>query len=485
MLKEKLIHLNKVLYELDHEYNKQWWNYSTIGSPLATEDINEKKKKIFDDETTFDQLKTEIYKQNNDELNLRRAILFLRQFYINRVNLDDNIQALIHEITENELTFDATINGKTYTINEIRLLSKDFTNHKLQNEAIKRLEILNERKKRKFLEIIKLRNELSRILGFRNYSEIFFFGITPGLEGFLDLINNTVNDYVKIAKEWEVWIRNISGEQSLNKGASNIQVELDQYYKMLNPQDTMFDLLKSWELVESFQNIRIFSANDHPRKKHWWTFCQPVSIPDDIRISINTINSFEYLETYYHEMGHAIHYASIDQSEWIFKVEDLMTEISASIFTNICMENEWIERNLKIKNESLIEKIKKVNITRNPVTILSRCIDFLFMLNLYTNETTTPETVFDDLYNSIFCYRDHQLSTIKPGCIFELYYADDPFYGLFHLVGEIMGKKSIECILQHYESIYSKEVGNMLVKELFSPGNSIDWLKRINKLLFL
>lgn len=479
-LEEKLIQLNKLLSEIEHTYNLRWWNYATLDLPLGIVDLNEEKKKIYYDESLFAALKEESKKERNYEAKSHKMKLYLRQFYINRVELNNDLLKLKNEIIEDELSSVSTINGKEYSIKELITIVKNSLNPYMCNEARKRLDELNKRKEEKFIEIIRLRNVESRKLGFKNYIDVYFDGLEPSIDKCIEFTEKTITCYTEKAKEWEYWLKSVSAEDEINEALRKIKDELKIYYKNLNPKDSFIKILKVWGLEDLLNKIHIYTSKDLPDKKHWWTFCQPISIPDDIRISISELNSTEFVEALYHELGHAIHYASIEQDDWVFKKEDLFTEIPASFMANICSEDEWIERFLKIKDKSVKEKIKRVSISRDPVAILSRCLDFLLMVKLYEEEEN-PDKIFNDLYRSIFEYRGQDSISSKKWN-FEILFAEEPFYGLFHLIGEIMGRKILDFLLKDYGSIFCKSVGEIISKKLFKPGNSESWVRRVNNI---
>lgn len=478
ILKKRLIKIDKLLSEIECTYNLRWWSYATLGIPLETADLNEEKKKIYYDDSLFEALKEEVREKENKES--RKIRLYLRQFYINRVELDNNLPKLKNEIIEDELSSVSTINGKEYSIKELVTIAQTPLNSYMRNKARERLEELNERKEEKFIEIIRLRNEASRKLGFKSYVDIYFYGLEPDISEYIDFVERTIICYAEEAKEWERWLKSSAKSDEINKTIKEIQEELRAYYNVLSPEETFIDILKIWGLEDLLTRIHIFTSEDLPHKKHWWTFCQPISIPYDIRISVNKLNSVEFIEALYHELGHAIHYASIEQDDWIFKKEDLFTEIPAAFMANICSEDEWIERFLKIKDTSIKEKIKRVSISRDPTVILSRCLDFLLMLRLYESEEN-PNKVFSSLYERIFGYRKKNHNESNKWN-FEILFVEEPFYGLFHLIGEIFGRKILDFLLNDYGSIFCKSFGEIIHNKLFKPGNSVEWLKRVNSI---
>lgn len=480
ILEEKLIQLNKLLSEIEHVYNLRWWNYATLGLPLEIVDLNEEKRKIYYDDSLFEALKEESRKEGNYEAKSHKMKLYLRQFYINRVELNDGLIKLKNEIIEDELSSVSTINGKEYSIKELVAIVKNSLDPSMCNEAEKRLVELNERKEEKFVEIIRLRNESSRKLGFKNYIGIYFYGLEPDISEFVDFIERTIIYYSEKAKEWERWLKSSTNNDEIDNAMRKIQEELRVYYNVLSPEKTFIEILKIWGLEDLLTRIHVFNSKDSPSKKHWWTFCQPINIPDDIRISINKLNSAEFVETLYHELGHAIHYASIEQSDWIYKKEDLFTEIPASFMANICSEDEWIERFLKIRDTSIKEKIKRVSISRDPVVILSRCLEFLLMVKLYEEEEN-PNNIFNNLYRKIFGYREQNYIRNKKWN-FEILFAEEPFYSLFHLIGETIGRKILDFLLKDYGSIFCKSVGEVISNNLFKPGNSVNWIKRVKSI---
>lgn len=480
ILEKKLIQLNKFLSKNEYAYNLRWWNYATLGLPLEIADLNEEKKKIYYDDSLLKAFE-EVKEKEVNEIKNRKVKLYLRQIYMNRVELNDDLLKLKDEIIEDELSSVSTINGKEYSIKELLSIVKNSLDPYIFNEARKRLDELNKRKEEKFVEIIRLRNELSRKLGFKNYIDIYFYGLEPSINEYIEFTEKTITSSTEKAKDWESWLKLTTCKNKTNDALKEIKEELRVYYDLLNPVKTFIDILKIWGLEDLSTRIHIFTSKDLLNKKHWWTFCQPINIPDDIRISINELDSVEFVETLYHELGHSIHYASIVENEWIFKKEDLFTEIPASFMANICSEDEWIERFLKIKDTSIKEKIKRVSVSRDPTVILSRCLEFLLMVRLYEKEEN-PNNIFNDSYKKIFAYRGQDLFSRKEWN-FEILFIEEPFYSLFHLIGEIIGRKILDFLIKEYKSIFCEYVGETIRDKLFKPGNSVSWVKRISNLL--
>jgi len=157
ILEEKLIQLNKFLSKNEYAYNLRWWNYATLGLPLEIADLNEEKKKIYYDDSLLKAFE-EVKEKEENEIKNRKVKLYLRQIYMNRVELNDDLLKLKDEIIEDELSSVSTINGKEYSIKELLSIVKNSLDPYIFNEARKRLDELNKRKEEKFVEIIRLRN---------------------------------------------------------------------------------------------------------------------------------------------------------------------------------------------------------------------------------------------------------------------------------------------------------------------------------------
>lgn len=79
-------------------------------------------------------------------------------------------------------------------------------------------------------------------------------------------------------------------------------------------------------------------------KKEARAACYSITVPDDIRITVKPSGGIPDFETFFHEGGHALHFANSTDPAWEFQQlgNNAMTEAYAGFFENMWSEPAWL-----------------------------------------------------------------------------------------------------------------------------------------------
>ena len=86
-------------------------------------------------------------------------------------------------------------------------------------------------------------------------------------------------------------------------------------------------------------------VDDEPReKKNPRAACYSITVPDDVRITVKPTGGIPDFETFFHEGGHALHFANSASPVWEFQQlgNNAVTESYAGFFEDVWSDPEWL-----------------------------------------------------------------------------------------------------------------------------------------------
>ncbi|HOO55647.1 MAG TPA: M3 family metallopeptidase [bacterium] len=108
--------------------------------------------------------------------------------------------------------------------------------------------------------------------------------------------------------------------------------------------------------LETKAGTKIKIDDEIREKKHPRAACYSMTVPDDIRITVKPSGGKPDFETFFHEGGHAMHYANTEEKDWEYQSlgNNAVTEGFAIFFENIWGDYEWL-----LKYRELVEEYNR------------------------------------------------------------------------------------------------------------------------------
>jgi len=514
-LQDFIVKYEKVVKPLMANRNQAEWDAYTTGKEvffnattkysLQIDSVHQKNenflylKKLREDEIIADPL-------------LKRQLDILYAEYVEgQINPDLNrrITELASKIDGLFANFRTTLDGKTYTDNQVTEYLKSEKNLKFREQIWHAQKSLGSEVSEHIRSLAKLRNEAAEELGYKNY---FYMAMdNRGLDPekvttvFDELYELTMEPYTSLHREIETVFAKRYGidpdeirpwhyEDLFAQSAPAIfEINLDQFYKKTNIP----------EIANSFYVSARIPVNDildrsdlyerEGKNQHAFSFC--LDRKQDIRILCNIVPNERWMETMLHELGHAIYDKHIDQTLPFLLREPahpFTTEGIAMFFGSYASNANWMQKALQIsdKEKRKIEKVTRANLRLSKLVFARwSMVVFNFEKNFYQNPDQDLNKLWWDLVEKYQMIKrpDNPVGTEWAT---KIHIATYPVYYQNYQLGEIFASQILNYIAENYynnanldEVIFwqKPEAGNYLKNKIFSVGKKLPWNEMIKE----
>lgn len=463
---------------------------------------------VLSNKAYFDKLKNFNGDSEIQNDTLKRTILVLyNQFLSKQVDttLLGKISAKSAEIEKKFSTFRADLgNGEKISDNQIEeILKKETNSEKLKAAWMAHKEIGNVVVK-DVIEIVKLRNESAKKLGFKNFHEMSiklseqdpeellkFFDELDKLtrQSYIE-VKNEIDDSLaakcKIAKSdlmpWHYQNRYFQEAPKINSfdldsyfKNTNIEALTKQYYTSVgHPIDEM--VAKS-DLYEKPGKMQHAYCTDIDRDKN------------DIRVVCNITPSHKWMETMLHEYGHAVYQKYVGAKlPWVLKqpAHTFATEGIAMLFGRLATSPAWMKENLKLDDataNSISANCKKS--MRMQQLVFSRWVQvvYRFEKEMYANPDQDLNKLWWDLVEK-YQMMKRPAGRNSPDWATKIHIATYPCYYHSYLLGEVFASQ-LYCTINEkvlkanpvgdYGWTGNKEVAKFLEEKVYAPALLYYW----------
>jgi len=360
------------------------------------------------------------------------------------------------------------------------------------------------------IKLVKLRNEVAKDLGFRNYHEmsLTLSDQDPKEVGklFDELDSLTKGAFAQAKGEIDnyfVKYYNLKGKEELmpwnyqnrffQEAPKIYDLDLDKYYKDQNLENItskfyagiglpIDDMLKKSDLFEKP------GKNQH-------AFCTDIDNEGDVRVLCNIKPNPIWMNTMLHEFGHAVYDKNIDINlPFILRdpAHTFTTEAIAMMFGRFSSNPQWIRDMMGIPDE---EKLKIAdNCFKNlrlEQLVFSRWaqVMYRFEKEMYKNPDQDLNKLWWDLVEKYQLLK-RPAGRNEPDWATKIHIATYPCYYHNYLLGELLASQLYYYIVGNilksqdykFQSFVGKpEVGAYLKEKVFMPGSRWYWNEMIEK----
>jgi peptidyl-dipeptidase A len=379
---------------------------------------------------------------------------------------------------ENELiAFEPEIDGKKYSRTDLMEILRKESDRDFRRKAWAAEEPLGERMKERVLRLINMRNEKAREMGFSGYTD--FSLKTDGLS--------------------VEWLRQLN-ERIVKESASAVEGILSQCREKMNIEqvsewDTRFfgreylsripdSMFPRDGIVPTIE--KTFTFYGYPLDK------LPVKIEicdlpfggltitlepgKDIRVLINPADGFNWYETMFHEMGHALHGSLIDTEYVIITHGDpgFFWEGIACVMQEIWRRPSFIATVSGASIEDAEEEIMLLKQKQN-LSLAGLIANIEFELSLYER----GDGDIDERYASLRKNITGIHADPSPVWAANTFNISHPVYLQNYLLSEIMASQISELFTAGNGTLDDPGFLHYIVKHLIEPGGKISWQDKL------
>jgi peptidyl-dipeptidase A len=397
--------------------------------------------------------------------------------------------------------FRAKFDGKLVTENDLVEKLRTEKNPAIRKKVWESTKEVGDILAPKILDLVRLRNQLAKSLGFSDYfamqmklqevdsEKLFAFFeelSTKSAHAYaklLDRMEKEMSETYQVTKEdlgpW-AWKDPFGQEDplavnldTLIKGTDVVQVAREFYKKMNQPVEK---ILEKSDLYER-------------EKKSQHAFCIDMDRRGDVRTLDNIRPTLRWMDTILHELGHGIYELGFDSAlPWLLRTPPHMitTEAMALFSGRQAYNPEFYKEFFPADKEKQVLSVKALESQKRRQLIFSR---WVFVMTFFEKELyKNPE---QDL-NGLWWRLVEKYQGIRPPIGREshqdwaakYHIAMAPVYYYSYLLGEVFASSLKETILEKEKcNLWSPKAGDFLQKNLFFPGNRYRWDVLIEKVL--
>ncbi|QLH53770.1 MAG: hypothetical protein CH6_2077 [Candidatus Kapaibacterium sp.] len=498
------------------EMSLQYFVAATNSTPENWEKyakLEMKVNEILSNKNLFERIKK--IKESNlidDPIKKRRIEVLYLTFLGKQVDTAklNQITKLQSEIENKYSSYRTIYKNKKLSDNDVEEILKTSTNSKELKEVWESQKQIGRLVAEDILKLVKLRNEVARQLGFKNYHDMSLrlSEQDPAeIEKLFDELDNLTRDAFKkekqlmdevLAKRYKIKPEELMPWHYQNRffqeAPKIYDVDVDKYYQ----DKDIVKLAKDYYASIGLPIDDIIARSDlyERENKNQHAFCINIDRDaKDIRILCNIKPNARWMETTLHENGHALYEKYLDEKlPWDLKTPAhiFTTEAIAMLFGRFATNPQWmLDMNCISQDEANKIKDEVRKTLRLQQLVFSRWsqVMFRFEKSMYENPDQDLNKLWWDLVEKYQLLKKPE-GRNEPDWATKIHIATSPCYYHNYLLGELLASQLYNYIVtnvlkgnpgQDYSFYNKKEVGKYLIDNVFSPGAKYFWNDMIEK----
>ncbi len=497
-----------------NELNISHWEATAKGSEELYKkyaDLELKLKKIYRRKDEFEFLKElRNSKEIKDPFIKRQIELLYLDYFGNQVDekLLEKIVKLSSEIEGKFNTFRAEFEGQKVPDNTLSDILKEEKNVERRKRAWEASKKVGEEVAENLKELVKLRNQAARSLGFPNYYELQIYLNEQNVEEIFSLFDKLA----EVAEPSFIKIKDKIDESFAKKFKIKKEELKPYHYQDFFFQEVqavgdvnMDDYLKEKDvkvIVENFYNHLNLPVSEMLQRsdlyeregKYQHAYCIDIDREGDVRTMCSIRNNRYWLETLMHELGHGVYSMNIDKNlPWLLREEShiFTTEAIAELFGSLPTNPLWLIEFAEIPVD-VVEKWRPTLEEERKMGLLIFCMWSEVMVHferaLYENPDQDLNNLWWDLVEKYQKVKRIE-GRDKPDWAAKIHLTSSPVYYHNYMLGNLLAS---QLFLKMAEKVNvpmpfmisfkkNPELGNYLKEKIFKSGKLYNWKELIEK----
>jgi peptidyl-dipeptidase A len=457
--------------------SEEYWKFYTRGDPGNTDTYEKIQSEILGDPKTFAKLKAWEGKVA-DPLLARRVDLLYRVLAMAQVTSQEKIYTLQNSLQKVQINFRSTYQGKPATQNELTNILRYGKDRNQRKEAWIARNQVGKEMAPDLTRLIRLRNEEARKLG---YSSFYSMSLELGeideawlFQALGELDRLSQEPYAK----WQGRVRKQIGVPQLEPW--DAQFDYDNVQEKVKPYFPKQQILP--RLKQTYQGIGLdidkmpilIDDEERPGKsQHAFSFA--IEVPTDIRILANADDGVASYRTLFHEMGHAVYSASIQQPTYLLQdaASPCFTEGIGQFFPMFLEEQPWLTGAAGVPSDLAKDFRKR---TKEDAAYSVRF--YLVMLHFEQEAYRNPE---QDLTSLWWAMNEKYLGLPQHPEVASwasiIHFTSHPAYYQNYLLADMIAAQLMHHLKQDQGPVLDNaKTGEFLRTKIFSKGSSVPWM---------
>jgi len=491
------------------------WNAETTGNEeeyKKAADLEYKMSQIFANKNDFEKIK-KIKESGHikDELLVRQMNIIYNAFLGEQIDTNKT-RAMIDKQSQISQTFNKfrpVVGTDTLTDNQIEATLRTSTDNKLLEESWNASKKSGAAVAEQVIELVKMRNEAAKELGFKNYHEMSLSLSEQDpeqIEKLFDELDSLTRDsFAQLKNEMDEYFAQrykVKKEELMPWHYQNrffqeapkiYPVDLDVYYK----DKDVVALTKTYFKGVGLDIDDMLAKSDmfERKGKNQHAFCTDIDREGDVRVLCNTQNNASWMNTLLHEFGHAVYSKYNDRALPYFlrdAAHTFTTEAIAMFFGRLASNPQWMVENLGISKEEAAKIADDCYKTlRLEQLTFSRWaqVMYRFEKGMYEDPDRGLNKLWWDLVEKYQLLKRPE-GRNQPDWASKIHIALYPCYYHNYLMGELLASQLSYYVAKNYYNTENlnnvsftnnPEVGKYMVEKVFKPGMKYEWNDMIEK----
>ncbi|HPB24660.1 MAG TPA: M2 family metallopeptidase [Bacteroidales bacterium] len=491
------------------------WNAETTGNEeeyKKAADLEYKMSQIFANKNDFEKIK-KIKESGHikDELLVRQMNIIYNAFLGEQIDTNKT-RAMIDKQSQISQTFNKfrpVVGTDTLTDNQIEATLRTSTDNKLLEESWNASKKSGAAVAEQVIELVKMRNEAAKELGFKNYHEMSLSLSEQDpeqIEKLFDELDSLTSDaFAQLKNEMDEYFAQrykVKKEELMPWHYQNrffqeapkiYPVDLDVYYK----DKDVVALTKTYFKGVGLDIDDMLAKSDmfERKGKNQHAFCTDIDREGDVRVLCNTQNNASWMNTLLHEFGHAVYSKYNDRALPYFlrdAAHTFTTEAIAMFFGRLASNPQWMVDNLGISKEEAAKIADDCYKTlRLEQLTFSRWaqVMYRFEKGMYEDPDRGLNKLWWDLVEKYQLLKRPE-GRNQPDWASKIHIALYPCYYHNYLMGELLASQLSYYVAKNYYNTENlnnvsftnnPEVGKYMVEKVFKPGMKYEWNDMIEK----
>ncbi len=502
----------KRIRPLDIKAGKAWWNANTTGKDedfKAKEDIQNELDAALADPSKFAELKGLKAAKDAGKIDdqvTARAVDVLYLLYLEKqvdAAVLKKITAKANAVEQKFNVFRAKVGDRELPDSEVRKVLKESKDSKEREAVWTASKKVGADVEADLKELVKLRNEAAKQLGFKNYHVMMTtLNEQDGdklIKLFDDLDELTRKPFAdakadideKLAKRCGVKVADLMpwhyDDPFFQESPAVFDADLDAPYKKA-------DILKLCERFYDGVGLpigKVIKNSDLYEKKgkspH--AFCTDIDREGDVRVLANIVPTEYWMGTMLHELGHAV-YSSLNIPQgvpYVLRGEAhiLTTEGVAMQFQKFSKQRAWLEKmGVNVDDGAKFDEAA-AKVLRNELLIFSRWCQVMlrFEKGMYENPDQDLNKLWWDLVEKYQLLK-RPAGRNAPDYGAKIHICSAPVYYHNYMMGQLFASQVHHALCKELypdqpvgDVLYigDKKVGEFMKKKVFEPGRTLGW----------
>jgi oligoendopeptidase F len=467
-IQTELDHREKQLEQLYAEYWRTEYRIAQGEKNVSSLDVQRRIREVVADDAFLARLKDANFK---DPVLQRRRQLFLEEAMATKISSDPELAKLVEEIGADESEMRYRVDEKMLARSELRNLMGHDPDRELRHKAWDAMAQLTAKTGERIRRAMKLRIELARKHTGRPFAD--FMLERKGIESRARLMQW----FEEIGKEtgpaYRELLENIKTKLKIEKVEP---WDLSYYFSTLTGdfEDKAFVPERAWgQILKATAPLGYdFKRPPVDVKITEITFgggTYPILYQREVKILINKYQGLRFVDTLFHESGHALHYSFNNEPSFILQTNypEPLDEGLGQVMALLLYRPE-VAGDVFGLTPQQVKAINERYRLQSLYDLRETIADSMFEFEAYAN----PDQDLNKIYNRIYSrYLGVEVPDDAPSVwAFDPFYSSGPIYLQSYVVAEMVGRQIHHALDQKFGKRWDKNAGKYLREKFLSRG---------------